>query len=178
MAYCPECGTQVEDFATFCGNCGASMSQSNNTTTQQPAAGYQPPSQPVGGIQQPPLNQGYQPPSQQQGGFRQPPVGGFVAPMGGGGNQSMAQYMMMKKDKGLPLFLSCICPGLGLLAIDSNRYGGKFAIAFFGSILLFFLGPLVIVTWILGIVWTSQAADEYNMLLAQQLGVGNVGMVY
>ena len=160
MTFCPECGTKNEDNAAFCGNCGSTLQQEAPTQPQQPPSqGYQ---QPQSGYQQPPQS-GYQQP---QSGYQQP-----MRPPGG--SQSMAQYMMMRKGKGGPIFVSvCICAGLGMLMVDSNKYMGKFFGILIVSIVgIFLAGIPSIIAWIVGIVWTSQAVDEYNQNLSVQFGV-------
>ena len=34
--YCPNCGTSVEDTATFCANCGTKLATNAQTTESQP----------------------------------------------------------------------------------------------------------------------------------------------
>ncbi len=147
MAFCPECGTQNDDNAAFCGNCGSNL----QSTPEQPT-GYQ---QPQSGYQQP--QSGYQQPQQ-----------GYQQPMGPPGSQ----FMMMRKGKGGPMIFSCFCAGLGMLLVDSNKYTGKaigiFVVAFVG---LFFLLIPTLIAWIIGLIWTSQAVDEYNRDLSAQYGV-------
>lgn len=60
-----------------------------------------------------------------------------------------------QKDKTLAIILSFIIPGLGLLYVDAGKNIGKFLFSFCCSCL--------IIPWLLGMIWSASAVDEYNM---------------
>lgn len=78
--------------------------------------------------------------------------------------QQMGQYLSLKVSKTNAIIVSfCCIPGGGLLFVDTNKYMGKFIISFLLS--------WIFIGWILGIVWTAEAVDEKNRLIAMQLNI-------
>jgi len=63
--YCPNCGSQIPDEASFCPHCGADLRAAAQPAGQTPPTGEQQPSQPQGSGQQP-AQQGYCPDGRQQ----------------------------------------------------------------------------------------------------------------
>jgi uncharacterized membrane protein len=97
MAFCPNCGAQVQ--GAFCMRCGspvagapqqpqAPQQQPGGWQQQPPQYGQQPPQQPGGWQQQPP-QYGQQPPQQPGGWQQQPPQYGQPAPAAAGMDENV-----------------------------------------------------------------------------------------
>ena len=145
IKYCRICGSENNAKDKFCLDCGTTLD-----FQEQPA---KPPEQPVQSDRMEPI---------QAASYQQPMYGNIPQ-----GIDPTMQYMMLKKDKLGPFLLSCFCFGSGLLMVDSERYLAKFVISF--------LLTFIFVGWILGIVWTLEAVDEYNREIAYQTGIQPTG---
>ncbi len=135
--YCPSCGTQNDDQARFCINCGTGIERNpTNPITQAPVST-----------------------SSMGAASHAPPMYADNASMVR--TQPIQDPLMasMQKSVGLAVVLSFLIPGLGQIYAGKTGRGLAFLVGFFIGLLFFLPGVII---WIFGMIDANNIAKRYN----------------